>query len=486
MSQTATPDAEAPEGTQEPQAEPQGAPEAAEAPESSERPPEPEQAAEVVKHDRDVVVQTPAGSLTLRPNQKELDVEQHWALKAIGIDTAADPGVIPHLRAFVHMCQIRALDPFAREAYLIGRGKGDKRKYTMQTGIDGYRKMAGMTGRFIRVKATYWTGEDDDDRSYRMVEVDGDYVMKRVWYDQWPAARGNPGAAKVVIEHFDDDGLITTTNAVADWGMYAPYNDEWEDKPGGGRRPKRNPDGSVVQTLNDMWTKGGPHMLAKCAEALAHRRAFPNAVNGFYVTEEMHRLDSDERSRKAAERSDERRRAFEARQTPVVEVAKDAEPAEQGGKDVVDAQIVEEPATAAEAVVEVVAEMSGDETEALRLLRAELDWQADVLGQSPTALAKRWVARYRKNLDDFNAAEILPLVNGLRTMVAGAARNAGLPEAEAYAQTAVDGAGPIDVEALSPEDAPDPDAEHPFAGDDEQCLTCGLAEGVGNHPEDRS
>lgn len=109
---------------------------------------------------------SPKGSLTLRPNQSVLEPEQHAALLAIGIDTKANGGaVVPHLRAFIHMCQIRDLDPFAREAYLIARGKGDKTTYTMQTGIDGYRKMAAATGRFIRVRSRLWTGQEDDDKS---------------------------------------------------------------------------------------------------------------------------------------------------------------------------------------------------------------------------------------------------------------------------------------------------------------------------------
>lgn len=494
MTETTTPEVdETPDQTDEKAPEtPQEAAEGTETPsDAPEAPPEPVQPADVVSLSRDVVTQTPAGSLTLRPNQKELDQEQHWALKAIGIDTQKDPGVIPHLRAFVHMCQIRALDPFAREAYLIGRGRDNNRKYTMQTGIDGYRKMAKMTGRFIRVKATYWTGAEDDDRSYRMVEVDGDFVMKRVWYDQWPASRGNPGAAKVVIEHYDEDGNITTTDAVADWGMYAPYNDVWEGT-SGNRRPKRDADGKPVKELSEMWQKGGPHMLAKCAEALAHRRAFPNAVNGFYVTEEMHRLDGEERSRERSEKSQKRREAFEAAQreqrtaTPVID--------EEKADDVVDAELVDEPTKADEAVTETVEAIKGDADEARRLLRLELQFQSDVLGQPVRALAKRAMMKARTDLDDLDVDALYPLVNGLRSMVVSAARSSGLPEAEAYAAMAVDGAGPIDVDALGPEDEAttgpdfDPEKPHPFEDDGtgtEDCVHCGLAEDVGPHPEDQ-
>ena len=483
MTETSTPEADqkAPETPQEP-AEGTDAP--TDAPEAQPQPPEPQSVDEAAESLGAMVVhhETPAGSLTLRPNQKELDNEQVWALKAIGIDTQQDPGVIPHLRAFVHMCQIRALDPFAREAYLIGRGKGANRKYTMQTGIDGYRKMGAATGRFIRVKKRLWTGADDDDRSYvQVTDEDGDVVRQRVWYDQWPAGRGNPGAAKVVIEHYDEDGNVTTTAAVADWEMYAPYNDVWEGS-GQNRHPKRNPDGSVVRELGEMWRKGGPHMLAKCAEALAYRMAFPAKMSGVYITEEMHRLDGEERNRRQREQQDARRAAMERSRGQRPEQA-----AEEAGDDVVDAELVEEPTPAAEAVTEAVAEMQADGEEAQRLLLAELHWQAEAIGQKPAVLAKRRVQALRKNVEDFTAEELFPVVNGLRGMAAEAAKRAGLDEAEAYAAVAVDGAGPIDVEALGVEDEPiDPvERPHEFEGDDDGlCVECGLAKDVGPHPEE--
>ena len=48
-----------------------------------------------------------------------------------------------------------------------------------------------------------------------------------------------------------------------------------------------------------MWTKGGAHMLAKCAEALAIRMAFPSRTSGIYTHEEMHRADQIEADRLA-------------------------------------------------------------------------------------------------------------------------------------------------------------------------------------------
>jgi hypothetical protein len=64
-------------------------------------------------------------------------------------------------------------------------------------------------------------------------------------------------------------GQVAQTSAVAHWGEYA-------------------------QTYSQMW-KGKPAlMLAKCAEALALRKAFPNDMSGLVVDAEADRNDHEE------------------------------------------------------------------------------------------------------------------------------------------------------------------------------------------------
>lgn len=468
---------------------------------------EPEQPEPVQPADADdghmaqvVELHSERGSLTLRPNQKALDETQKAALVAIGIDVAKDPQVVPHIRAFVHMCQVKGLDPWAREAYLIGRGNGEKRKYTMQTGIDGYRKMAASTGRFIRVKDVLWTGAEDDDQSYYR---DDRGVMRRVWWDQWPASRGYPGAAKVVIEHYDDAGSVVETEAVADWGMYAPFVDKWEWHPTqrGKKVYPKNPDGSAIQELTDMWKKGYAHMLAKCAEALAYRKAFPARMSGIYTHEEMHRADQIERDREADDQRKARQKAYlEATSAPSAPLpareSSDPVPAgETVGEVIQQAQQAAQEAPDAGQDAPQPGQAATDPGQRLAWLRTELAWQAEVLGHGVAALTTRQVRALRKNVEDFTDAELLPVVAGLRPVVVTRLREVGRgDEADTYAALApedvvdlaefmaIDGEVVEDDPAADPALDADPEQPHRYVDDDGVCAVCGGMAGFGDDP----
>ncbi len=84
-----------------------------------------------------------------------------------------------------------------------------------------------------------------------------------MWRDIWPA-KTPPVACKVVVYR---KGHSRGYVGIAYWDFYAQYTYKGD--------------------LNHMWGRGGPNMLAKCAEALALRKAFPNELSGLYTTEEM-------------------------------------------------------------------------------------------------------------------------------------------------------------------------------------------------------
>jgi hypothetical protein len=420
--------------------------------------------ADIAKPEGVVEVRSPHGHLTLRPDQSvsDLDSDQQAGLLAIGIDVAKDPGVWPHLRAFIHMCQLRRLDPFAKEAYLIGRGSGTYRKWTMQTGIDGYRKMSASTGRFIRVKARLWTGPDDDDNSWRMVEEDGVMVMKRVWFDQWPESRGFPGSAMAIIEHYDEQGNITTTPATADWKFYAPFNPKYTGY-GDNRRKVVDASGQPVMELSEMWEKGYSHMLVKCAEALAHRMAFPNTVNGFYVREEMHRAEEVARARdEEAARAKAQRTISEARQRAEITSEASTSPATmpaparagqmvtvgESARAVVDNLRADARVPRGQSRARTSAssgEASAPIDDRLAYLRAEISMLAELFGMTREKLLARQVAAAGKPLEQFTVDELFTAVKPMRAPAAARLRDSGRgAEAAAYETAPADAIMPLD------------------------------------------
>lgn len=418
-------------------------------------------------------VRGPRGALAIDPHQQVLTEAQKAALIAIGIDTEGDPLVRPHVRPFIHMCQIRDLDPYAREAYLIGRGKNDKRKFTMQVAIDGYLKIAGATGRYIGVKKILWAGSDDDPSNFHMV----DGVMEPIWWGKWPAKKGNPGAAKAIVSYYDEMGVEREMEAIADWEMYAPYNEQWEDTPGGGRR-KVLVDGKPVLELTDMWGRGGPHMLAKCALALCLRRTFPSRMSGMYLHEEMHQADAVERRRAAAEQAQQRREYVEAmRASRAPANAPDSIPEATGIQSVlaapsvpdaphiIDGEVVDDtrgPVQLGDILTTAMAKGAngtgrvepepvpapeGDVEQRREWLFAELDMIAEACDSTVAALARRWVAAHRKNVADATVEELLPLVASLRPMAVAKMReedDGGMARADSYAQVRDDECGPVE------------------------------------------
>jgi hypothetical protein len=88
--------------------------------------------------------------------------------------------------------------------------------------------------------------------------------MDGKWVDVW-LAKENPAAARV--------GVVRTNWAepvwaVARWGAYA-------------------------NSFSPFWQKMGVEMLAKCAEMLSLRKAFPAELSGLYTAEEMGQADSE-------------------------------------------------------------------------------------------------------------------------------------------------------------------------------------------------
>jgi phage recombination protein Bet len=146
------------------------------------------------------------------------------------------------LKWFLYQCARARLDPFSRQIYWIKRRDGTA--FTLVS-IDGLRLIAERSGEYAGQMGPEWCGADG------------------AWMNVW-LPEGPPFAARV--------GAMRKGATLPIWGTarlqsYAP----------------RGKDGALYGN----WLSMPDVMLAKCAEALALRKAFPQDLSGFYTGDEM-------------------------------------------------------------------------------------------------------------------------------------------------------------------------------------------------------
>lgn len=156
------------------------------------------------------------------------------------------------LLLFAYQCERTGLDPFTRQIYGIYRY--DKRlgreALQVQVAIDGLRLIAERTKNYLGQTPQEWCGPDG------------------AWRDIWTEAKA-PFAARAGVYK---RGRDVATLAVAKFSFYAQTYDG---------------------KLSGLWAQMPDHMISKCAEALALRKAFPAETSGLYIPEEMDRAEPD-------------------------------------------------------------------------------------------------------------------------------------------------------------------------------------------------
>ena len=154
------------------------------------------------------------------------------------------------LKLFLYQAKRTGLDPLTRQIYCIHRKSKDQYgnwidKMTIQTSIDGFRVIAERSGDYA--------GQGEPEFVY-----DGGKLL----------------CCKVPVFRFRGDVRYQASVGVAYWDEYVQT--DRDGKP------------------TSMWVKMRHTMLAKVAEALALRKAYPQDLSGLYTTEEMQQADTRE------------------------------------------------------------------------------------------------------------------------------------------------------------------------------------------------
>lgn len=145
---------------------------------------------------------------------------------------------------FIEFAGRRRLDILGKQIYSVIRGKGEKRKQSIMTSIDGLRAIAHRTGQCVGISPTdFEYGRDANGRINRKLVVAATTTVKRV------LASGHVGEFSGTAYASEYEGFM--------------YRDK-------------------------------PHiMLAKASEAQALRKGFPEEVGSIYTPEEIPRDEED-------------------------------------------------------------------------------------------------------------------------------------------------------------------------------------------------
>ena len=181
-----------------------------------------------------------------------IDSKKDVIVKMLGLEEATPQDLDV---AFTQFKRTR-LDPVTRQIYaMINKGK-----LSIMASIDGLRLIAERTGSYEGQTAPQWCGSDG------------------VWKDVWLSAE-TPKACRIGVYKTKFREALYAIALFEEYAGKQTYDDNY------GKFKKGD--------LTYMWAKMPALMIAKVAEALALRKAFPNEMSGIYSTEEMDQAPKD-------------------------------------------------------------------------------------------------------------------------------------------------------------------------------------------------
>lgn len=181
-------------------------------------------------------------------------------------DTYANGATDAEFAVLIEIARVRRLNPLLRQIHFVSRWDNEKHRsvWQPQVAIDGLRAIAERTGLY---------GGQDEPEFVENADGSPRVCKVRVYRTDWPRAA-------VGVAYWDE------------------YVQTYRDKATG------------KQVTSPMWRKMPHGMLAKVAESLALRKAFPEDISGLYSAEEMAQASND------TDESDERPRAEVTRTPP--------------------------------------------------------------------------------------------------------------------------------------------------------------------------
>ena len=186
----------------------------------------------------------------------QVELAASWTPEQVELikSTIAPGATDDELKLFLYQCKRLGADPLTKQIHAVKRWDREQKRevMAMQSSIDFMRVLALRTGEYAGQDPAQWCNADGD------------------WMNIWVKTTAPAGALVGVYRKGIDRPFV----GVARYDSYVQL--KRDGKP------------------NKFWATMPDVMLAKCAESLALRKAFPNDLGDLYSDDEMSAADNPE------------------------------------------------------------------------------------------------------------------------------------------------------------------------------------------------